>query len=964
MGMGLNENTKNKNSRRNNSSPVNSNKLRHIGNYSIPAYQGDDPYIFITYSHQDSDLVHSEIERFNNDGYNVWYDEGITSGKRWQEVVESALTKSSLLVVFVSDSAVESKNVRNEISLALEEEIPIIPIFLEECELKRGLQVLKLSPSILKYEMDEQDYVSHYRNEFEKYGFEFKEIVNDDLNVIDRIDKPPFHAYQGDEPYIFASYSHLDSELVFKDLERFYNDGYNVWYDEGITSGKRWQEVIEKALTKASLFVTFISKNAVESVNVRNEIFLAYDEEIDIIPIYLEETKLGHGLGLQLRSIQSIYKHQMSEEGYIEKYRKEFRAKGFEVKERTPTVVPIQSDEEIDGENETDELIELIENKISELDERDRNNYDQMIELYKGAVLNQNDKLLEFVKNGLKSMFTSIYVDVYIEKIKSAPDILQYPSLLLNIQSDSLRFEIIRATFFELENSLSNQNIANELIKQAYVQKDNEDIEGLEETVVQIYKELHDASSQGASSKKASSPYEVQEEMEGEIPKENIVQNQVKEDSIENIGPTINPADSIKPVADISPDDKIILDEDISSADDINPIDEVQAIGNLKGTDYDTEYLNEFEKLNTTTNSIFDLGENEVLIVLKDGTNLTSWDDVDDKEDILYLSEDLSDFTDLSDRYKDLKSLKAIVATNVTSNATDMEHMFNGCSSLVDISTLKDWNTINVTDMNAMFNGCSSLEDISPLKYWETGNVTDMNGMFDGCSSLRNIYPLKDWDTSNVSDISGIFYSCSSLIDTFALKNWDISNVKFMSRAFRGCSSLVDVSALKNWNIENISDMNGLFKGCSSLIDIFALKNWNMVNISDLSGLFYGCSSLEDISPLKNWKTKNVTDMCGMFQDCSSLADVSALKNWNVSNVTDMSEMFCDCSSLDDVLALKNWNTKKLKDTNGMFKNCSSLIDGSVLKNWDTDNLIYKSDMFDGCNNIKKLPKWYAKSKK
>lgn len=55
-----------------------------------------------------------------------------------------------------------------------------------------------------------------------------------------------------------------------------------------------------------------------------------------------------------------------------------------------------------------------------------------------------------------------------------------------------------------------------------------------------------------------------------------------------------------------------------------------------------TAYLKEFEQMNETTESVFDLGEHELLIVLNDGTNLTSWDDVGDFNDVLYIIEDFS----------------------------------------------------------------------------------------------------------------------------------------------------------------------------------------------------------------------------------------------------------------------------------------------------------------------------------
>ena len=64
------------------------------------------------------------------------------------------------------------------------------------------------------------------------------------------------------------------------------------------------------------------------------------------------------------------------------------------------------------------------------------------------------------------------------------------------------------------------------------------------------------------------------------------------------------------------------------------------------------DYLKEFEQMNETTESVFDLGKHELLIVLNDGTNLTSWDDVDDFNDVLYISEDfcwddVDDFNDV-----------------------------------------------------------------------------------------------------------------------------------------------------------------------------------------------------------------------------------------------------------------------------------------------------------------------------
>ena len=628
-------------------------------------------------------------------------------------------------------------------------------------------------------------------------------------------------------------------------------------------------------------------------VKGRNEVFSASSSEIPTIPIFLEPTKLAHGLRVTLRSIQSILKHKMSEEGYIKRYRREFEKKGFKVNKKSTE--PSNQTTGPKSENEVEELIALIEDKILTVDEEMGNNYSEIRELYDEAANDENEDLLEFAKERLRSIFVNIYLNEYLQQIKNAPKSLTYPSLKLKIEK-SKRHELIQTTFLKLEKSdFNNRDLADELIRQGHLQKDEGDMEGLEKTVVRLYNESQLFS----------------------------------------------------------------IDEDLDEMVESQPQGGIESEPSIDEVVYDTECLNEFGQLNIETNTIYDLGENEVLIILNDGTNLTSWSDVEDKDDVLYVSEDLADIEDLSGRYADLKSLKAIVSTNVGCNVANMNGMFSGCSSLEDISALREWNTHNVTDMNGMFKGCSSLEDISALRGWDTENVTDMNGMFDGCSLLKDISALNDWKTTNLADMSGMFYGCSSLIDTNALKNWDTSNLKFMTRVFRGCSSLVDVSALKNWDTGNVSDMNGMFKGCTSLIDIFSLKNWNINNISDLSGVFYDCSSLEDILALKNWKTKKVSDMNGMFKGCSSLEDITPLKDWKTANVVDMSEMFEDCSSLADIFALKNWNTKKLKDITRMFHNCSSLEGASALDNWDITKLMYKNEMFDGCTNINELPKWY-----
>ena len=272
--------------------------------------------------------------------------------------------------------------------------------------------------------------------------------------------------------------------------------------------------------------------------------------------------------------------------------------------------------------------------------------------------------------------------------------------------------------------------------------------------------------------------------------------------------------------------------------------------------------LFQIEELNVTTDNIYDLGNYNLLIILKDGTNLTDWDEVANKEDIIYIIEDISNFTDLSSRYENLKSLIYITTLSTTDKVTNMQSMFAGCESLVDISCLVDWDVSNVTDMSDMFRSCTSLVDVGGLSGWDVSNVTDMGNMFGK-------YKETEGDVG-----------CSSLVDVSGLSGWDVSNVTNMAAMFIGCRSLNDVGGLSGWDVSNVTDMKSMFSSCTSLVDVGGLSGWDVSNVTDMGLMFGDCTSLVDVGGLSGWDVSNVTSVMQMFDRCESLVDVSVLSGW------------------------------------------------------------------------------------
>ncbi|HWQ51799.1 MAG TPA: TIR domain-containing protein, partial [Terriglobales bacterium] len=170
------------------------------------------------------------------------------------------------------------------------------------------------------------------------------ENVAPESTLVPSIGRMPFPAYRGSEPYIFISYAHLDADMVFREIKRFNEQGYNVWYDEGISPGNEWTGDIARALENCSLFVVFITPNSADSLNVLNEINFALGDRKPFIAIHLTETVLKGGLKLQISSIQAIMQYKMTDEEYVYKYTTAFTGLGMRPKPHpaAPGTPPVQ----------------------------------------------------------------------------------------------------------------------------------------------------------------------------------------------------------------------------------------------------------------------------------------------------------------------------------------------------------------------------------------------------------------------------------------------------------------------------------------------------------------------------------------------------------------------------------------------------------------------------------------------
>lgn len=107
----------------------------------FPAYDGDEPYVFVCYSHHDEDMIFPEIGWLHEQGIHIWYDEGTSAGKVWRTEIANALDGASHVLLYLSPNLLTSPHCDREINFALDRDKRIIPIYLEPTKLTGDLEL-------------------------------------------------------------------------------------------------------------------------------------------------------------------------------------------------------------------------------------------------------------------------------------------------------------------------------------------------------------------------------------------------------------------------------------------------------------------------------------------------------------------------------------------------------------------------------------------------------------------------------------------------------------------------------------------------------------------------------------------------------------------------------------------------------------------------------------------------------
>ncbi len=353
-----------------------------------------------------------------------------------------------------------------------------------------------------------------------------------------------------------------------------------------------------------------------------------------------------------------------------------------------------------------------------------------------------------------------------------------------------------------------------------------------------------------------------------------------------------------------------------------------------------------------------------------------------------------------------LKSIDGMAENLNTSAVTNMDYMFNGCTSLVviDISGIKLQTSVSTDNM---FNGCSSLTTIKIGDIWDSGRISSGDNMFAGCESIIGNTGRKfASSTTGKYGATVEYYLTKGSYKVFVDLDGDgiiLNNEKTPRLEYDVLSAAQSIDAPTShpetnkpyhkfayWSgsgidVSNTSNTGALSIPTTAVGNLIYSANWKVPYAVWNSNTFTFKMDVEKDKPETDnssvfdlnkksynpgWKDKlgNVTTVVfdpsfaearpqnclSWFYYMSSLTTIEGLQYLYTDEVKDMTQMFYHCLNLTS-LNLSNFNTAQVTSMNNMFNTCENLKTIRVGDGWKTDLVTSeygKDGVFTGCNNL------------
>ena len=307
------------------------------------------PYIFASYGHDDKEKVFPLLKELYEPGYNVWYDEGITIGEKYDEVIESHIRQSSVFVLFASSLSLSRPYVLDvELKIAgeIRNKTPLLTLFIENDVVIPE----KAAQTLLHTEHYSLEEIKGRLNEFGIQCFGRRKAVPIEREVpqywFDSYDLDPTGqsgntVWSAEEPFACLAFHGSDLASCNPYAKELFFAGYNVRSCENMSAAEREKLITAKG---CKAFVPFVTKNYVESGTLERDYLAAKKAGKPLVALYIRESPedegdsdytLPSGIAEDFSRIQGLDMRELTNNDFISKLEAELeRRKCFSQSEK------------------------------------------------------------------------------------------------------------------------------------------------------------------------------------------------------------------------------------------------------------------------------------------------------------------------------------------------------------------------------------------------------------------------------------------------------------------------------------------------------------------------------------------------------------------------------------------------------------------------------------------------------
>ena len=109
---------------------------------AFEAYTGNEPYLFVSYSHRDTAKVYPILDALYDCKYRLWYDESCETGNDFRDELRHRIEDAEAVLLFVSEASLNSPFCGMEIIVARENGKRLYPIYLDNAPIPPAFQIL------------------------------------------------------------------------------------------------------------------------------------------------------------------------------------------------------------------------------------------------------------------------------------------------------------------------------------------------------------------------------------------------------------------------------------------------------------------------------------------------------------------------------------------------------------------------------------------------------------------------------------------------------------------------------------------------------------------------------------------------------------------------------------------------------------------------------------------------------